>query len=682
MSNEEIINKILEERSRNMNLSEHYASGYRISEQTGLLGNPTILEKHNNTMSEIKIIPSTIEERPLDKHIFLDPKNGMGMQVRDLIISTVDEGLNFKFRDGTYLSLNDFVDVLERDLFNDGPDTVYVAWKTGQVFDQAGLIHDIIKKVAKKQDYLKVKSTIKKNTHYEQITDVHYDSDKKVKTEMGSFVTDKKIDLGNGKYIFAFDLEKALTDYIKMDKVKKASVGAFKSPDSFEGDIPTDEMEAGKSQIDDNIAISPDIPTKPTGEPDNGENEPQKEGELHLPPLPPEPPKVKIFDDLEEPSKDEIYTVILRKGKIPPHILKRILPAIFALVVFLQGLGFDKEEITEKVQEKLEKAGYSFSQMVEIPKSEEELYIDNMKEKGVIVGEQAEVKSGTTYHESSDYDRGGKNNTGTFGEGIRDEGKYTVESISAILPDGTIVDTWKEGTELSAYAEEVALQYNLNVSDIVFRVHLTNPVAGWVNVEYVEGTTKDNPNIKISDVTLEEKERFTGTIENFNGNTITFNNGNVNVTINVVDENGDYLAPGTVVVGSDGEQYKVNELSVTSETKTTEKVVGEKNVLKFDFTDIKLENMLAGLSVAALGLAAAHVLNKKYVETAQLTKAQLITLIDNAARRYKNVSAFEKAVKKATGKKVLKKPAQEELLDSLISWDTTIEQIGEMKGSR
>lgn len=703
LTKEEILKKLKKLREENKYNAELFGKGYGFSEPGGMISYPESLETAYD-LDEIIIGYGYHEDNPFGRAVYARDKQGNGIKLRDII---GDDYEVTKLPYGEFISVKDFKEALERELNYDSSDTIYVAWRTGQTFSKNALIKDILKTVLKNSVYLKANyGMTKQNAYYEELTMIDPTGEKTIKTDLGRFPIDrKKVKIGDGKYVSAFEIEKALTAYVKMDKRTRdiGTMGGASQPgfDSDELDESVDKKTGGKTgAVTDSIDIEEPKKKGPTigeipsvGPKPRGDNTPTSNGN-------PTGGDTPIGDDTptgsgnksetDNATQDEIYDVVLRKGKVPNKFLKLLSSLLLIILLLLSGLEITDEKVQEKYTEFRKTASYSVTELEEVKKyimeSEDEVVKRIMSD--IIVDHQAYVEPGVLYHESSDYDRGGKNATGTFGKGIRPSGEYNVDSISIILPSGEIVDTWETDTNLDKYIETVSQTYNIPVEDLTVRIHLGSPVAGWVDFEDIGSKEEKEPQVKQTQIVLEEQEKISGVQKDFDGETITFNNGEKDVTLKITDENGNLLPYGSIVTGSDGVQYKVTDLTVIELATEATRDVGTKKALRWSIHNIELEEVLGSLALAGLVAALGYALRKNETEMATLSEEEINYLVKSAERRYASTSEFAQAVETLTGRSINPEleselgMAAQTLKDSLIDQDITIENVGDMGGPK
>lgn len=144
--------------------------------------------------------------------------------------------------------------------------------------------------------------------------------------------------------------------------------------------------------------------------------------------------------------------------------------------------------------------------------------------------------------------------------GFRQQGNYEITGFS-IVKDGKIVDYIEnfDGKKMEAnlgnYVTKVCSERNLKIDDLNIFVHFGNSTnytrTGWVDCNELVNVLIDS-----------HFRNYSGTIENFVGNSIQVQGLNGNVTIPVCDNNGNFYKNGDTVIGSDGNEYKISNLNV------------------------------------------------------------------------------------------------------------------------
>lgn len=241
----------------------------------------------------------------------------------------------------------------------------------------------------------------------------------------------------------------------------------------------------------------------------------------------------------------------------------------------------------------------------------------------------------------------------TIGEDFSKEAKYSGDyriTGFSIVNNGKVLNYIEDFnglnnvTKLKDILDDTLSKNNLNFEDVQVKIHMgTNndyTRLGWIDVTELinaDTITEDQVNKFASKVGVDK-----GIINNFSGDFITMSNG---VTLKIIDGNGNLLSNGSSVIGSDGKEYVINNLSLhTSVQENNDKFVNiidnnEKEVNKELSWDIKNCNLALGiaplLAGVALGLA-----NKKRNENLQ--KEPLFFEFQNDKEYLKFKSDFEK----------------------------------------
>lgn len=261
------------------------------------------------------------------------------------------------------------------------------------------------------------------------------------------------------------------------------------------------------------------------------------------------------------------------------------------------------------------------------------------------IGKSVEVQEGVTYHESSDYDLGGANKSGVFGKGLRDAGNYTVDLFSIISGNRIVKVSSIGGTNLNDVAIEAAQELGVPVESLTIRVHLGGPVSGWVDITDLMNSDDLVPQVVEQNTILDKK--YTGVQENFEGS-ISFVTDHGEVQANVLDQNGNLLPSGSIVVASDGQEYKLASLNESS----LENIAGINNTNSKQVT-FGLQNLttLEAFASAATFVLGELLTNKKEKEEKEVTEEEYQKMLDNAKKKYDSNSKFVRLVNKLHGRK-------------------------------
>lgn len=217
-----------------------------------------------------------------------------------------------------------------------------------------------------------------------------------------------------------------------------------------------------------------------------------------------------------------------------------------------------------------------------------------------------------------------------IGNKLRKAGNYQISGVSLVYNDN--IYAWyvdpsidNPGFEIGNFINETVTKNNLDLNKIDVRLHLGNSSnytrTGWIDIsKLIKEDSIEQKAIKENSVIA---STYNGAINNFTGQNISIETINGPVTINILDNDGNLLKPGTTVVGSDGKEYMIGELSesivkVPSMQTVTKTMMEERQVvdgkkITWNIQDCSLAVGLAPL----LGAIAAAVATKKKNEQAQ-----------------------------------------------------------------
>jgi len=307
---------------------------------------------------------------------------------------------------------------------------------------------------------------------------------------------------------------------------------------------------------------------------------------------------VVVPGETAEQAPDEVQKVVKRE-KAGRRWIMPIALATATMITIFSGLT-RSEAIAKSSTDADFNLSTTVSQTEQVKMSPEEAYDKVLNEMlGVSTGETVEVAEGVDYHESSDYAAGGANKMGTFGESLREPGEYTMEYISVLGADGQIKSVaYEEGQNLGEFIEMTAEQEGVSPDELTALMHLGGPVSGWVNLADVVNKNLDatDPNALMKEIVVDKDEQFSGSAVNFDGTGSFLNENGETVTVDFRAEDGTMVQPGDFVKGSDGREYRVDNLKTTTteteETQTTWSVVDS----------VKVATLASGTALA-LGVA-------------------------------------------------------------------------------
>ncbi len=377
-------------------------------------------------------------------------------------------------------------------------------------------------------------------------------------------------------------------------------------------------------------------------------------------------------DPKQKPKKEEKYRVIDRIKK-----KMTIIPIVIAIAGTL-ATGFKMEPTftTEVVQNDRTEAIYMVDELHE--KSEQEL-IDEAVERiqDIKTGDKIQTEEGLEYHESSTYKYGGANKSAEFGGKYREAGEYNVDYIS-ILNDGKIVQVkYNEGESLGENLKETADRLGVSISDLESYIHIGGPVSGWVSTDDLVKFQVDK-SLEDKNVILETNKNIKVENKDFNGSTISINENGTNVDLKVVDANGNLLKPGSIITGSNGVQYRIQDYNLEQKLDKEEKQVQTGEHLTWSIHNISSEVALLSGAASLIATKLSERDDKKMVT---LTESKINELVGNARQKFEHESEFQKAVDSLVSKKIKPEIAEKaNLKDALIDKQITVEDIENLGG--
>lgn len=377
-------------------------------------------------------------------------------------------------------------------------------------------------------------------------------------------------------------------------------------------------------------------------------------------------------DTKQKPKKEEKYRVIDRIKK-----KMTIIPIIIAIAGTL-ATGFKMEPTftTEVVQNDRTEAIYMVDELHE--KSEQELTEEAVERiQDIKTGDKIQMEEGIEYHESSTYKYGGANKSAEFGGKYREAGEYNVEYIS-ILHDGKRVQVkYNEGESLGENLKETADRLGVSISDLESYIHIGGPVSGWVSTDDLVKFQVDK-SLEDKNVILETSKNIKVENKDFNGSTISINENGTNVDLKVVDENGNLLNPGSIVTGSNGVKYRIQDYNLEQKLDKEEKQIQTGEHLTWSIHNISSE---VALLSAAASLIATKLSKRNDKNMVTLTESKINELVGNARQKFEHESEFQKAVDSLVSKRIKPEIAEKaNLKDALIDKQITVEDIENLGG--
>lgn len=306
---------------------------------------------------------------------------------------------------------------------------------------------------------------------------------------------------------------------------------------------------------------------------------------------------------MNKPSKKNKRKKVTKRRHSKVNLLG-VLSAIVMTIVFAFGYVGDKaKEITRTITS--QDATYSISEETTEPVYESVEAAVKRELAKMETGDKVTMEKGIVYHESSDYDFGGKNNTGEFGGVIREEGEYIVEYISIVDPSTGKIEKveYNEGVKIEEFIDAYCQASGKSRDELIFRVHIGGPVSGWIEYDDYAKNINANPQKLYDAVTVTDHADY---VEDFTG-TVEFIENGERVIVNFQKPDGSYYGPNEYVTGSNGQTYKINILNIEEDVTTiTEPGVPGKKHLTFSLANINnIEKFIIG-ATAILGTLATY----------------------------------------------------------------------------
>ena len=330
-----------------------------------------------------------------------------------------------------------------------------------------------------------------------------------------------------------------------------------------------------------------------------------------------------------EEKKDNIPNLddlVSKKHKVKRKNKKVLGSALLlaSTVAFLSTLGVTGGNVKQKeiVTKSIEYTVQNYEEK-EIKETYKEL--SDRVAGSLVIGNDSYFPEGVDYHESSDYDFGGRNNNDTIGNKLREEGNYNVDYFS-ILKDGKIVYVESNnGKNLNETINKVSKALNCNEEELQARIHFGGEkVTGWTDFDDYKDKTGIKRKSHIEDVYL---GTTIGIMED-NGKNAVIINDNEN-KIEVPFEN-----IGDKIDGKNNKSYVVTDIqnkeSVTKENEVSSVDIG------FGKDSVSIPLTMAG-ALAGASLALAHEEEKK-------------KKLDEVKKKSKFAQFKEKLSKKIRGK--------------------------------
>lgn len=367
------------------------------------------------------------------------------------------------------------------------------------------------------------------------------------------------------------------------------------------------------------------------------------------------PSELPFVKDTEKSRKNDNNEINEKKKCVKMERVKvKIAPLILAGTMFLASVA--PGLVVKDYKDSVKSVGIVAEQ------------IDETIEKSVdfTTGQKVIVDEGVEYHRTSDWQYRGNDVSASFGNDERAAGTYTLDYFSVIHNGNIIKVECKEGQNLSDMIDKVCAENNIEPSELDIKFHIGGPVSGWVSMDDI---AQDNQIVQKNIVVENEYHAYQN---NFDGY-VNVQTDDGLVKLNLLDENGNLISPGSVVKGSDGNEYRISNINQKYEAVTGIDRVLEKfdKSIEVDFHGINKELALASAGMA-LGLTAFT--RRKEKKEAVVTEEEYAELLNTYKEKWDKDSKFVKTVNGFKGKT----PDWERINMSLQHGDFVVDKISEL----
>ena len=539
------------------------------------------LDFNYNDGSKISLYENPIRAGRKDKSTFIT-EGDLSMRSSNVMLGNDNKNL----QDGVYVNEDEIKNALSKYLNESSENKVIKSKKTGRKVS----VDEILEKTFK---CLKNSSSIKLGEKNSKIKNQDSRTVYIKGTGIKNFKRAGILMLGNkgfklpcGEYILEEELQKALEEYAfskeKKNEKPKSSEEFFKHLEGEEitlkpSDVKVVDIDEENIQSQNNEDVLKKLLSMTADSSIEIKNKEEKK------------------DDI--PNLDDLVS---KKQKVKRKNKKVLGSALLlaSTVAFLSTLGVTGGNVKQKeiVTKSIEYTVQNYEEK-EIKETYKEL--SDRIAGSLVIGNDSYFPEGVDYHESSDYDFGGRNNNDTIGNKLREEGNYNVDYFS-ILKDGKIVYVeTNEGKNLKETISKVSKALNCNEEELKSRIHFGGEkVTGWTDFD----NYKDNIGI----------ERKSHNEDVYLGTTIGIMEDNGQNIITINDDENKIEVPfenvGNRIDGKNNKSYVVTDIqnkeSVTKENEVSNVDIG------FGKDSVSIPLTMAG-ALAGASLALAHEEEKK-----------------------------------------------------------------------
>ena len=475
-------------------------------------------------LSKVILTDAPMTEKRQDKAAVISDSQGHSMKTSSVMMGYNKKGLNLP--SGEYVSAEELETAMTGFLTQDSENKVIVCRSTGAKVEVSNLTSTVIEGLVAGAGLTFV-GTSEKITNQTAYTYGIRGDTKQTRVFMAG---NKGFQMPNGEYVSTEELEAAMSNYLYMVKKDKPIVPPI---------IP---REGG----DDPIA-PPTIPREGGEDPITPPKEPEPE------------------------EQNERRTVKERKKWDKWPMVAAIVGT--ALIYLISTFGMNQEVIQKRITEMEQRATYEVVQMSEqeVYETAEEAISRALSEH--FTGDEVYIEEGVRYDHESDRVT---DKHGIIGQGLREEGNYTLEYVSILDENGKIIKVeTQQGVNLGDTIQETLDEKGLEFEDVEVRIHIGGPVAGWIDAKDILNAEEITPQVIAENFVVENV--YEGTVENFDG-TITVQTENGPSTLEVVSPTGE-VKEGQMITGSDGLTYQVENLDIQDvEVTTVTEEMGDKHL--------------------------------------------------------------------------------------------------------
>ena len=538
-----------------------------------------------------------------DKSVVLVDNQGRRKRVSHIAFGYNKKGVQLS--DGSFMSADELLQAMEAAVSKLEPGTIVVDRK-GRFSTPEELLQ-VVKQAAGKIVIGRVPEGIRNHGRLVAVVGANSET---VHRKGTMVIGSKDFDIGEGEYVNLEELMKALEDYVIMSPQKKP------------------------------IPPVPPIPPKP--------------------PVEPKPEDKPVVVRVVRKYKDKLAAWLIMLAVIAVALSGFRIKDKMKTIEFPVEYQYKIIELMERDNLYYELQGMEYEDVIETLEQSAKRYISELS-----TGDKVELREGDELYEHSGL--GGKKVI--IGQGLRQAGDYQITGVS-IVYEGQIfawhvdLSNSNPSVQIGDFINDTVAKHNLDYDKLEIRLHFggtkDNTQTGWIDISKL--VKEDMVEQQVIGQVAVEGSSYDGTINNFEGSTITVDTLEGPVTITIKDQDGNLLQPGTTVIGSDGKEYIISDLSVESYTAEEERIVTGTRMEEREVADGKkltwrIQDCNLTLAIAPLlGALAAHLATKKKNEEAEQNPdffefeneaeyQRFKREFEEAKEKYEKTSGFKKMLK-------------------------------------